>query len=924
MIQLDWVHYTAFAVLLILLYRKYGTTGQNRAAVGVDELLDSLQHKKTEDWHSTWKSWIVKKSKDEYDALRIYGEPKIPHYKTDVSKGYPKMLSIISLGKLKLEGTVLDLCAGRGGFAQAACLHPKVTKVESYTLGPAPGHQGHEAYTDKVFAGMEKWERHYADIATIPNKTPDWLFFDGGEMYPQAEKEADKFHNLLRQAIRHVHPDMKGFVIKILVPTDPRNIQLCERVRHITGKGLLLRPPEALKNSMEVYLISHPNNNQDYGKYARAILTMYFKRKLEGERIPLIREQLQPEIDREEVPDLSYGGKSYNLKPLNMTLSIKQLGTPIHVPGTAYLHWRTLGTYVGGSLGTKATNRIPLIQRVLGSLLPTIPGITFWKTTDTTPEGFQKVFKTKVDKPPMENHKHKELLKMIYVAMASYFRKHYNYRELTWTEVLERLNRQGAASRSDYPYTSVGEFVSRPLQKWAMEVEQVRNQLDYGTPTNAVFTTIGKREKKATMGDQKGSRMVAFLPIPMRILETKIFGPLMDIVKPTLCDAGVGGLGLHDLGMRLWKQWRVFAHPAACSSDIAGFDTKVSMYTLQLEYMFCCLLGITSVTAKNLYRIYAHPHILVPQVSEYARVELLQGRGQRMSGTQVTYPMNTITRMALTILQLYTSKRQTLTPDQFVLHYMRCRLKARSCISGDDEVLVGEKDTVKEYARNGKVLNEIGFTRKDILAAAPSAIHHTFSEIEFCSHHYEYVTYYNHWTRRTVYRYQPTRTVAEILGKAVLRVGGDSAADLDNEAWISAQGNALFVLYHHIPIVRFVASVYKSISRPNLILTEQGGVFKHKPWVREGDIRDICNDVLFGRSCKYKPRDAVTHKEIEGFEISAMRNLGYLLGKRVHLYDPVPRQAARVDSKRLIIKTVMRLANENSSLDTGFMDPYLH
>lgn len=155
---------------------------------------------------------------------------------------------------------------------------------------------------------------------------------------------------------------------------------------------------------------------------------------------------------------------------------------------------------------------------------------------------------------------------------------------------------------------------------------------------------MGKREKKA-MEFIKGSRMIAYLPIPTRLLELKVFGKILELTKVKYNRFGVGSLGLHDLGQRLKEIWK----GQAVSDDIAGFDTKISKLTLQLELEFLEILG-TGPTARKLYEIYAHPMLLIPVPSEFMRSQLVEGQGQRMSGSNTTYSMNTCTRLAIALL----------------------------------------------------------------------------------------------------------------------------------------------------------------------------------------------------------------------------------------------------------------------------------
>lgn len=160
-------------------------------------------------------------------------------------------------------------------------------------------------------------------------------------------------------------------------------------------------------------------------------------------------------------------------------------------------------------------------------------------------------------------------------------------------------------------------------------------------PIHGIWSTMGKREKKKSPSGPKGSRMIAYLPIPMRLLELKYLGSVINFTKPQHNPMGVGGVGLHDLGERLSRLWV----ERGMIDDIAGWDTRVSatMLEMELDFIGKCYEGSSEdrKIIENLYKIYKYPHILVPMESDYTRRELLEGFGQHMSGSVVTYGMNT-------------------------------------------------------------------------------------------------------------------------------------------------------------------------------------------------------------------------------------------------------------------------------------------
>lgn len=245
-----------------------------------------------------------------------------------------------------------------------------------------------------------------------------------------------------------------------------------------------------------------------------------------------------------------------------------------------------------------------------------------------------------------------------------------------------------------------------------------------------------------------------------------------------------------------------------------------------------------------------------------------------MSGSHVTYAMNTITRTALMILQAAQAKGRMEDTYAFAQEMMRGKHYGGT-ISGDDEATIGELKDTELLSKSGWILHEVGFPRKDMIQEAPSSLSKHMEEIEFCSHNYIKVSYYDESSGDTCERWCPTRSVTEIMAKATIRLGtGD---ELSEEAWLSAQGNQLLVNYHHMRTPRAAGFAFKAIVNPNLLLTDKGGFLKPTPWMREGDILEVLNTVLFGDGTKYpKPR----------FKVRQFRHIGYSNPRFENVFDP--------------------------------------
>lgn len=867
----------AFAVAVATAYlidfiRKTGLNASNPSKV-FEGILQEFKRQSMPKWLEKYKEKMKELDARGFAMFKMMGVRPVLKNKQKASRGYDKLKDLIYMTHVNIKGNVLSVCCGRGGWEQAYAYFPSVKKITAVTLGSGPGHEGHEDYTDKAFPGKEKVRVVYSDARTYPETQHDTLLFDGGESSNNPSLEESRFYDLFHSAVmRQITPDTQSFVLKVLTPTSPMVIKALKEIQSITGKGALYRASQSRASTLELYFVS--TEIADVETSVKMLLTRSFQRGL-------LNEQLHPRIY-----DLGYtfyrekiNKKPFKiLEPINMTESITQLGPKLPEQGLEYNHWESMGVYPIGKPGSTAQRYNKYALRVLARLIPSLEGFDHWKTTDTTPLGFQKVFHNKVDTPPRENHEYEKRLMLIYQGMASYFTgKGFRLNELTWAEVMEQANKQGAPASTD-DVESVGEFLKNP--NWINIVQKTRKNLDEHKPINAIFNTIGKREKKKSGEKQKGSRMVAFLPIPMRLLELKLFGNLLKLTKPDVNHFGVGGLGLHDLGMRINENWREYG----VSDDIAGFDTRISLTTLSLENMFIKMLG-GNMTHENMYRIYGHPLIMVPIDSEYNRSELLRGRGQRMSGSNPTYSMNTLTRIAVGLLQLSVAMD---IPEDQILDWTSKQMDKNTsdmtgCVSGDDATFMANKTVATSLSTTYAVLDEIGMPRKDIPRGVPTPLSKRIEDVDFCSHHYEKITFYDRDTGHTTERYMPTRDVDEIIAKSSIRVGGVNR-DLDDMGWISAQGNNLLVNYAHLRTVRAVGFAYKAIAHPNVLLNDTGGFIKPTPWMLPDDILEVTNKVLFGESTRYP---------VPNFSIKTFSHYGYLPGTREESYDPRVRDRIR-------------------------------
>lgn len=875
------------ALVIISVFFEYGPRiGLNRENF-FTTILESWKASPLEKWQKNYKAELNKLSKVKFNSIKMKGARPVQHSHQKASRGYDKLMEIMRATKMKLDGRVLSLCCGAGGWEQVVCSHPDVTEVISVTFGAGPGHEGHKNFTDKLFPGRQKIKLTYGDARTYPKTDHDVLLFDGGESRSDDEKEVRLFKQLFYQSVmRQIGPNTKQFVIKVLVPTDPELIDCMKLIQKITGKGCLMRSSHSRTTTLECYFVSAPIVSVESS--VKACLRDAMERGLND--VHLEPRKYGPDYDfyRDEV-------ETEVLQPLDMSASETECGAKLAAEARPYNHWEAKGVYAFGNKGSAGMKYNSYAMNLLRILIPTLPGFDKWRLTDTTPIGFQSIFRNKVDRAPVENHEYVPHLTSIYATMADYFLKRgFKYRELSDEEIVLESNKQGAPGFQDGAYKNVGHFLERP--DWRRVVRQHEKALMESKPIGGVFNTMAKREKKKMKAGVTGSRMVAYLPIPMRLLELKAFGCLLNLTKPHWNRFGVGGYGLHDLGMRLNEIWRKQRNPAATSSDIAGFDTRVGIVIQTMENMFIQRLGAKGL-AQQFYRLYAYPWIMIPIPGEHIRSELLAGRGQRMSGSQVTYAMNTITRIALVILQASVAKDRLSDIENFTREMMEGK-HFGGTVSGDDEATIGNVEDVRKLTECGWILHDIGFPRKDMTRGDIGTLCRTMEEVDFCSHHYVRVTYYDEYSERTTERWAPTRGVTEIMAKATIRLGtGDEVSD---EAWLSAQGNQLLVNYHHMRTPRAAGLAFKAIVNPYLLLCDKGGFLKPTPWMRQGQIMDVINSVLFGDG---------THYPVQGFRVRRFQHIGYASPKDELIFDPDFHQSQRRKWRNTLHHETERVVN---------------
>ncbi|KAK6042405.1 flavivirus RNA-directed RNA polymerase [Cooperia oncophora] len=486
-----------------------------------------------------------------------------------------------------------------------------------------------------------------------------------------------------------------------------------------------------------------------------------------------------------------------------------------------------------------------------------VPDFSMWSVTDTTARETFKMVARKVDVSPVENHDHYPALLSIARGMVQFLKlRGARMRILRPDEIVSLANRKsGMGLQERMLATSMGDYLDSGL--WRKRKKEVAEDLLQGYTDLGFFNSMGKKEKKKISGF-KGSRLIWYLPATMRLVELENLGFLMEILKEF--PFSVSGFPLYDYGPLMELAFQ--GCECFLADDVASWDTRISVGDLRIEHWM--LQEITQDERQKklitaLYRIYANKRVMIDRERDFDEPgdkpcvrSLFSVRGQRGSGENVTYAMNTITNAILTYYKV--AKTLGVPDEEWEDWTKRTLLKQRSrldtglaqdwmaLISGDDSVI-----GVKQYMAQGlsKISAEIhaavGKPRKDMATSISSRIYPNLDSVPFCSHYYINVEFAG------VKRRMPVRSCGEILAKA--RIMLDFPPSLETEeAWARATGFQLLITYPHLLEIRLVALALLSSTRPTLRLEglRKNPTFDVQPWLLGNDAVEVVNQCLFG------------------------------------------------------------------------------
>jgi hypothetical protein len=784
----------------------------------------------------------------------------------------------------------VDLCSGRGGFTQYHMVHnpyrtTAVHHVYSYWDDSPSGPGKHESLKIAQDVNVRQHPGDYRDHPVIECQM---LMYDGGDARPGKtfEKEAELNANNISGVLPWIRRNPRcAFIIQIRDPWHPLFLNFCKEVQLTTGKGKLIRLPSTKNTSPKMYFVSGPRVAQ--GLMAEQIMDSYRKSYQHGHIgvesrgkysfYEMTTQSFHVHRIVPNFPKLEHPGMPECVPELPELAGIddcvrKYPGVSMEITSqtTRFLH------EVGRRLDTPRTDNSAkntindCLMAAGGGLHNVYPRSELMRPTDITPKATFETVMRKVDIAPTEEHRHYNRCFEAMRAMSDNLRDAgFRLNKLNTDQVSEYANRRSAVGYSTFlkAFPNMGSYLDNG--NWRADMGNFIRGLTSEYPIDAVFNSVGKKEKKIYKGkgSAHGSRLIWFLNAPGRLAELQILGDINRVVKQFAFS--VSGLPGYDYGTIIDAKTRPNSHFVA--EDIAGWDTRMSVGLLRLECWF--LQSLTDDPEhkdmiRQMYRLYAHKRVCISRrdkpdpFSEPANLKSIYVlQGQRGSGEVITYAMNTITNGAISFGKftnamgvsedgVYAYVRSMLSQQRQRLD--ECLSQGRSdvepemdmVVSGDDIVVFSDKDRATAYANAYSFNNDTGMIRKDVDAESPSTVYSRIEDVEFCSHTYvrtEFVL----TDGQVVTRRMPYRDPAEIVGKMrwVLSQPRDM---LVLQAYSRATAFQNLSMYPHIPDVVFLCRAILSCTRNDVSLEGLAEAVRYSetPWLSAENAVDVINKCL--------------------------------------------------------------------------------
>lgn len=784
----------------------------------------------------------------------------------------------------------VDLCAGRGGFTQYHTVHnpyksSAIHHLYSYWDDSPSGPGKHESLK---ISEDRRIHTHVGDYRSFGPVPCDFLMYDGGDARPGKgfEKEAELNAENASGLLPWFHRSPKCvFIIQIRDPWHPAFIQLCRAIQSVTGRGKLIRLPSTKNTNPKMYFVS--GTRVAPPMMAEQIMTSYRRAYQHG----CVGVQSRGKYSFFDVSTKSFHvHRNYpDFAPLNhynMPDCVPELpeisgiddcvrkypGASMEVTSqtTRFLH-EVARRHDNARTDNCAHNGINHTLMSAGSGLQHVyPRSELMKPTNITPKATFETVMRKVDVSPVEDHTHHDRLFECYRAISDYLKlSGEKLNRFSFDQVSQYANRRSAVGYSPFlsEYANMGTYLDKG--SWQSDVGNFIRGLLTDRPIDAVFNSVGKKEKKIYKGkgSAHGSRLIWFLNAPGRLAELQILGDINRVVKRL--PFSVSGLPGYEYGTIIDAKTLPNSHFVA--EDIAGWDTRVSVGTLRLEAWFLQSLADSPQHAQEihqLYRLYSHKRVCIsrrdkpdPYNPETNMKSIYALQGQRGSGEVITYAMNTITNGAFSLAKYtYALGMAVGEVHDFVIDLLKkqaSRLDERltlGCsdvnpemdmvVSGDDIVVFSDIARATAFSDAFTFNNDTGMIRKDINSECPSTVYSEIEDVEFCSHTYV-LTQFALNDGQTVTRRMPYRDPAEIIGKMrwMLSTPRDMCV---TQAYCRATAFQNLSMYPHIRDVVFLCRAILSCTRSDVSLQGMAESVRYTdtPWLTASDAVDVLNKCL--------------------------------------------------------------------------------
>ncbi|CAC82713.1 polyprotein [Montana myotis leukoencephalitis virus] len=759
-----------------------------------------------------------------------------------VSRGTSKLAWMHERSLVRLEGCVVDLGCGRGGWSYYSAAQNPVRKVDAYTLG----YGGHEKPRLVETLGWNLITfKAKTDVFSLNPYSCDTILCDIGESNPSYAVEAQRTIRVIDLMERwlKVNPQA-NFCFKVLTPYTGNVLERLHSFQTRFGGGLV-RVPLSRNSTHEMYFVSGITNNVvgTVNAVSRKLLQRMSakggSRVIEDIRFPLgtrsnltnlvkaDRKIIQRRIDK--------------IKSENKNFWMEDTNHP-------YRTWEYHGSYHIRDVGTKCSAP-NLVVKLLSWPWQALESVVSMSMTDTTAFGQQRVFKEKVDtKAPEPRVEVKKVMRVVFNWLVHVILKNGGkVRKCTREEFIKKVESHAA----------IGAW-SKDIPEWGSAVEAVHderfwNMVDKerqlhltGDCEMCVYNLMGKREKKpGDFGVAKGSRTIWYMWLGSRFLEFESFGFLNEEhwASRELCGGGVEGIPLFYLGYHLEKM----AEKAGIlyADDTAGWDTRITMADLEDEYTLTELMeGEHKKLAETLFNFaYKNKVALCPRPGKNGGtvLDVISRTDQRGSGQVVTYALNTLTNIKVQLIRM--AESEGVLDEEFhdngMLKWLekhgRDRLQ-RLMVSGDDCVV----NAIDErFGKSLVWLNEMQKIRKDIDLWKPSAGHCNWEEVEFCSNHFHKLVMRDGRTLVV-----PCRHEVELVGRASVNQGGSTGIS-GTACLAKAYAQMWLLLYFHRRDLRILGMAICSAVPANWVPTGRTTWSLHatKDWMTVDDMLSVWNRI---------------------------------------------------------------------------------